>query len=104
VFLSLLCLKRRTDSIPKGEHIRRVLSRHASNDSMFGRYARESACQELPYVYTQVPGYPELDWERNQYFTLSERHTFSSKIINEASPEYTTVLFFLCHGFVSPFA
>ncbi len=55
-----------------------------SKDSLFARYARESAYQELPYVYTQVPGYPELDWERNQYFTLSERHMFSSKIINEA--------------------
>ncbi len=54
-----------------------------SKDSLFARYTRESAYQVIPYVYTSVPGYPELDWERNQYFTLSERHTFSPKIINE---------------------
>jgi hypothetical protein len=53
-------------------------------DTLFGRYVRESGYQVIPYVYTQVPGYPELDWERNQYFTISERHMFSPKIVNEA--------------------
>ena len=55
-----------------------------SKDSLFARYTRESAYQILPYVYTQVPGFPELDHERNQYLTLEERHTFSPKILNEA--------------------
>jgi hypothetical protein len=55
-----------------------------NKDALFARYARESGYQVIPYVYTQVPGYPELDWERNQYLTISERHTFSPKIINEA--------------------
>ena len=62
----------------------RVDYKLGDKDSLFGRYARESAYQGIPYVYTQVPGYPELDRERNQYFTLSERHVFSPKIINEA--------------------
>ena len=52
-------------------------------DSLFGRYARESAYQLLPYAYTQVPGYPEIDHERNQYLTIEERHMFSPKILNE---------------------
>ena len=53
------------------------------NDSLFGRYVRESAYQVLPYVYTPVPGYPEVDNERNQYLTVEERHTFSPRILNE---------------------
>ena len=44
---------------------------------------RESAYQVLPYVYTQVPGWPEVDHERNQYLTISEQHMFSPKIIND---------------------
>jgi hypothetical protein len=55
----------------------------SDKDSLFARYARESAYQVIPYVYTQVPGYPELDWERNQYLTISERHMFSPRIVNE---------------------
>lgn len=52
-------------------------------DSLFGRYIRESAYQLVPYAYTQVPGYPEADSERNQYLTIEERHTFSSRFLNE---------------------
>jgi hypothetical protein len=52
-------------------------------DSMFVRYVRESAYQVLPYVYTQVPGWPEVDHERNQYLTISEQHMFSPRMIND---------------------
>ncbi len=52
-------------------------------DSLFARYIRESAYQVLPYVYTPVPGYPEIDNERNQYLTIEERHTFSPRMLNE---------------------
>jgi hypothetical protein len=53
-------------------------------DSLFGRYTRESAYQLLPYENESLPGFPEIDNERNQYFTLEERHTFSPKLLNEA--------------------
>jgi hypothetical protein len=52
-------------------------------DRLFARYARESAYQVLPYVYTQVPGWPEVDHERNQYLTIDQQHTFSPTIIND---------------------
>jgi hypothetical protein len=53
------------------------------HDSLFARYVRESAYQVLPYVYTPVPGYPEIDKEHNQYLTVEERHTFSPRVLNE---------------------
>ncbi|HXX45448.1 MAG TPA: carboxypeptidase regulatory-like domain-containing protein [Candidatus Acidoferrales bacterium] len=53
-------------------------------DSLFARYAIENAYQLVPYSYSPVPGYPEADFERNQYFTIEERHTFSPKLLNEA--------------------
>ncbi len=53
-------------------------------DSLFARYTRESAYQVLPYVLTQLPGFPEIDNEHNQYVTIGERHTLSQKILNEA--------------------
>jgi len=54
------------------------------SDSIFGRYTRESAYQVIPYVYSEIPGYPEIDNERNQYLTIEERHTFSPRLLNEA--------------------
>jgi hypothetical protein len=53
-------------------------------DSLFGRYTRETAYQLLPYENETLPGYPEIDNEHNQYLTIEERHTFSTKVINEA--------------------
>jgi hypothetical protein len=61
----------------------RVDFKLGDNDTMFARYVRESAYQVLPYVYTQVPGWPEVDHERNQYLTISDQHMFSPTIINE---------------------
>jgi hypothetical protein len=52
-------------------------------DSLFVQYHIENAYQVLPYVYTAVPGYPEVDNERNQYLTVEERHTFSPRLLNE---------------------
>jgi hypothetical protein len=54
-----------------------------TKDTLFGRYNRESAYQLVPYSNTPLPGYPEADYERNQYLTIGERHIFSSKILNE---------------------
>ena len=54
-----------------------------TKDSLFARYAIENAYQLVPYAYSQVPGYPEADSERNQYLTIEERHTFSPRFLNE---------------------
>lgn len=59
-----------------------------AKDSLFGRYVRESAYQLVPYSYTQVPGYPEADYERNQYLAIEERHMFSAKVLNEVRAGY----------------
>ncbi len=61
----------------------RVDFKLGTKDSLFARFARESAYQVLPYVYTQVPGWPEVDHERNQYLTVDEQHMFTPKIIND---------------------
>jgi hypothetical protein len=61
----------------------RVDFKLGSRDSLFARFARESAYQILPYVYTQVPGWPEVDHERNQYLTIDEQHMFTPRIIND---------------------
>lgn len=61
----------------------RVDFKLGDKDSLFARYARESAYQVLPYVYTQVPGWPEVDHERNQYLTIDEQHMFSPRIVND---------------------
>ena len=57
-------------------------------DSLFGRYDIENAFQSVPYstniFSTAIPGYPEIDNERNQYTTIEERHIFSPKVLNEA--------------------
>jgi len=55
-----------------------------ANDSVFAQYHTERAYQVLPYVYTEIPGFAEIDHERNQYLTVEERHTFSAKMLNEA--------------------
>lgn len=54
-----------------------------SNDSLFARYAIENAYQVIPYTNSPLPGYPEIDHERNQYLTVEERHTFSPTLLNE---------------------
>ncbi|MBN1568126.1 MAG: TonB-dependent receptor, partial [Acidobacteria bacterium] len=61
----------------------RVDFKMGDRDSLFARYARESAYQEIPYVYTQVPGWPEVDHERNQYLTIDEQHMFSPRVVND---------------------
>ena len=56
-----------------------------TNDSLFARYIRESAYQVIPYTNSPLPGYPEIDNEHNQYFTIEERHTFSPTLLNEVT-------------------
>jgi hypothetical protein len=59
-----------------------------AKDSLFGRYVLERANQLIPYANTPVPGFPEADFERNQYITLEERHIFSPRVVNEIRVGY----------------
>ncbi len=61
----------------------RVDIKLGDKDNLFTRYSRESAYQELPYVGSSIPGWPEVDNERNQYLTVQEQHMFSPTVIND---------------------
>ena len=51
------------------------------NDSLFGRYIIDNANRNSPFnaVAVAVPYFPELDYTRNQYVVIEERHTFSRR-------------------------
>jgi Carboxypeptidase regulatory-like domain/TonB-dependent Receptor Plug Domain len=56
-------------------------------DSLFGRYVSDRANNLLPFpgfFGSTLPNWPEQDNTKNQYFTLSEKHLFSTNIVNEA--------------------
>jgi hypothetical protein len=61
----------------------RVDFKLGAKDSLFARWARESAYQELPYVGSVVDGWPEVDNEHNQYLTIQEQHMFSPTTLND---------------------
>ncbi len=52
-------------------------------DSAFARYSIENAFQNIPAVEATIPGWPEVDHERNQYISIEERHVFSAALLNE---------------------
>jgi hypothetical protein len=58
----------------------------SSTDSLFGRYVSDRGNSILPYPTfgSTLPSWPEQDTTRNQYFTLEEKHLFSTSIVNEA--------------------
>ena len=55
-----------------------------SKDSALARYTIENAYQVIPYIEATIPGWPEVDNERNQYISVEERHVISASILNEA--------------------
>jgi hypothetical protein len=59
----------------------------SSTDSLFGRYVSDRANNTLPFpgfFGSSLPNWPELDNTKNQYFTLEEKHLFSTNVVNEA--------------------
>jgi hypothetical protein len=58
----------------------------SSTDSLFGRYVsdRGNSIVPFPTFGSTLPSWPELDTTKNQYFTLEEKHLFSSTVVNEA--------------------
>jgi hypothetical protein len=58
----------------------------SSTDTLFGRYVSDRANSLLPFPYfgSNILGWPEEDQTKNQYFTLQEKHLFSSNVVNEA--------------------
>jgi Carboxypeptidase regulatory-like domain/TonB-dependent Receptor Plug Domain len=72
-----------------------------AKDSLLARYVREGAYQVLPYVYSPIPGYPEIDNEHNQYFTIEERHMFSTTLLNEVRFGFVRLYTLTANGGVS---
>jgi hypothetical protein len=59
----------------------------SSMDTLFGRYVSDRANNLLPFpgfFGSTLPYWPEQDQTKNQYFTLVEKHLFSTNIVNEA--------------------
>jgi hypothetical protein len=58
----------------------------SSTDTLFGRYVLDRANSTVPFPTfgSTLPLWPELDTTRNQYFTLEEKHLFSTNVVNEA--------------------
>ena len=54
-----------------------------ARDSFFGRYASDTAYQNIPYPLSLLPNWPELTHSGDQFFTLEEKHLVSATAINE---------------------
>ncbi len=54
-----------------------------SKDYLFGRYTFDDSTTNNPFLSTFVPGFPSAQFRRNQFFTLSETHTFTTAMLNE---------------------
>ncbi len=57
------------------------------NDNIFGRYVFDKGYNLSPLtgIFGAVlPLWPEVDHSKNQFFTLEERHIFSSNVVNSA--------------------
>jgi hypothetical protein len=51
-------------------------------DALFTRYVIDRSNQTIPYPSALLPGYPEVDYTHNQFFTIEERRTFSPTLLN----------------------
>ena len=58
----------------------------STNDSIFFQYHADFANQTVPFSGggAALPFWPEIDNDRNQYFTAEERHVFSPSLVNQA--------------------
>jgi hypothetical protein len=58
----------------------------SSTDTLFGRYVSDRANSIVPFPTfgSTLPLWPEKDSTKNQYFTLEEKHLFSTSVVNEA--------------------
>ena len=64
----------------------------SSTDNIFGRYVIDQAYQLSPltgFFGAALPYWPEVDNSRNQFFTVEERHIFSSNVVNNARFVFT---------------
>jgi hypothetical protein len=55
-----------------------------AKDSIFARYVHDGATQHQPYPASTLPYWPETDKSGDHYFTMEERHTISSSMVNAA--------------------
>jgi Carboxypeptidase regulatory-like domain/TonB-dependent Receptor Plug Domain len=58
----------------------------SASDSLFGRYVSDRAYNLSPIAAygSDLPYWPEVDHNGDQYFTLEERHIFSANVVNVA--------------------
>jgi len=64
----------------------------SSTDNIFGRYVFDRGYNLSPLtgIFGAVlPLWPEVDHSKNQFFTLEERHIFSSNVVNSARFVFT---------------
>ena len=53
-------------------------------DTIFARYVHDGANQRQPYPQSTLPYWPETDKSGDHYFTIEERRTISSNMVNAA--------------------
>ncbi len=58
----------------------------SSNDNLFGRYVSDRSYNLSPIAAygSDLPYWPEVDHDQNQYLTAEERHIFSANVVNNA--------------------
>ncbi len=61
----------------------RIDQKLGANGLLFGRYTLDRSDTENPFLSTFVPGFRAFQFRRNQFFTLSETQTFTTKLLNE---------------------
>jgi hypothetical protein len=66
----------------------RVDYNFSDKDSVFGRYLLDRVDQTNPSAGSVIPLWPDTEITRNQYFTLEEKHIFSSNLLNLARFSY----------------
>lgn len=55
----------------------------SSKDFFFGRYTLDRSETNNPFLSTFVPGFPSVQFRRNQFLTLAETRSFTPTILNE---------------------
>ena len=66
----------------------RVDYHFSNNDSLYGRFVSDRGTYLNPFVNTVLPGFEDNETSKNLYFTMEERHVFSSHVINDARASY----------------
>jgi len=80
----------------------RVDHQLGSKDSLVGRYIFDDGNSFKPFMSTLVPGFDGLVDTRNQFFVLTEQHTFSPRLFNEFRASYNRLHYIQKPAAVNP--